>query len=58
MVACDPGPDKYLIRKIAKHYPQEIQVAIITRGVVTINEFEQVLLEFMSLRIDTREASP
>ena len=52
-----PIPDKYLIRKISKHYPHEVQVAIITRGVVTIDDFEQVLLEFISLRNDTREAN-
>ena len=46
--------DQYLIRKIAKHYSQGVQIAIITRGVTTINEFEQVLSEFMDLRSETR----
>ena len=32
-----PIPDKNLIRKMTKHYPHETRVAIITRGVVTIN---------------------
>ena len=47
-----PISDRHLIRKIARHYPHEIEVAIITRGVSTISEFEQVLLEFMSIRND------
>ena len=49
--------DRHLIRKIARHYPHEIEVAIITRGVSTISEFEQVLLEFMSLRNDSRSTN-
>ena len=49
-----PIPEQYLIRKIAKHYSQGVQIAIITRGVTTINEFGQVLSEFMELRSETR----
>ena len=49
-----PIPDQYLIRKIAKHYSQGVQIAIITRGVTTISEFEQVLSEFMGVRSETR----
>ena len=49
-----PIPDQYLIRKIAKHYSQGVQIAIITCGVSTINEFEQVLSEFMGVRSETR----
>ena len=49
-----PIPDQHLIRKIAKHYSQGVQIAIITRGVTTINEFEKVLSEFMGVRSETR----
>ena len=46
--------DRHLIRKLARHYPHEIEVAIITRVVNTITEFEQVLLEFNHLRNGSR----
>ena len=52
-----PISDRHLIRKISRHYPHEIEVAIIMRGVNTIAEFEQVLLEFMNLRNGTRSVS-
>ena len=52
-----PISDRHLIRKIARHYPHEIEVTIITRGVSTIVEFEQVLLEFSSLRNGNRSVN-
>lgn len=45
-----PMTDKHLIRKLARHYNHNIEVAIITRGVKTIPELGQVLHEFMYMR--------
>ena len=46
--------DRHLIRKIARHFHHEIEVAIITRGVDNIQQFEQLLQEFMTVRGDSR----
>lgn len=45
--------DQHLIRKLARHYNHNIEVAIITRGVSTIQEFQQVLYEFSNMRQNT-----
>lgn len=42
--------EQHLIRKLARHFNHNIEVAIITRGVTTMQEFQQILCEFMNLR--------
>ena len=41
--------DRHLIKKLARHYNREIQVAVVTRGITTINNFETVLREYMNV---------
>ena len=41
--------DRQLIKKLARHYNREIQVAVVTRGIITINNFEILLREYMSV---------
>ena len=41
--------DRHLIKKLARHYNREIQIAVITRGITTINSFELLLHEYMGI---------
>ena len=41
--------DRHMITKLARHYSREIQIAVVTRGVTTINSFEALLREYMSI---------
>ena len=36
-------------RKLARHYNREIQIAVVTRGVTTNNNFEVFLQEYMGI---------
>lgn len=42
--------DQHLIKKLARHYDREIQIAVVTRGVRSISEFGTLLLEYMSVK--------
>lgn len=42
--------DQQLIRKMARHFSKEIEIAVLTRGVKDICEFEQLLQEFQHIR--------
>lgn len=41
-----PMSDQHLIRKLARHFGKEIEVAMITRGVTRVDQFENLLREF------------
>ena len=41
--------DRHLIKKLAQHSNREIQIAMVTRGVTTINNFEILLREYMGI---------
>lgn len=41
--------DHHLIKKLARHYEREIQIAVVTRGIRTINSFENLLREYMNI---------
>lgn len=45
-----PISDQHLIRKLARHYSKEIEVAIITRGVQQVDQFESLLNEFATIQ--------
>lgn len=51
--------DRHLIKKLARHYEREIQIAVITRGIVNISSFENLLKEYMSIapRMYNREVN-
>ena len=38
-----------MITKLARHYNRELQIAVVTRGVTTINGFEALLREYMNI---------
>lgn len=42
-------PDRHLIKKLARHYDREIQIAVVTRGITNINGFESLLREYMGI---------
>ena len=42
--------DRHLITKLARHYNREIQIAVVTRGITTINSFECLLKEYTGIR--------
>lgn len=46
--------DILLIKKLARHYDQSIQYAVVTCGVQTINNFETLLQEFMAIQARDR----
>ena len=41
--------DRHLIKNLARHYNREIQIAVVTRGITTINNFEILLREYMNV---------
>ena len=41
--------DRHLIKKLARHYNRETQVAVVTRGITMINNFEILLQEYMNV---------
>ena len=41
--------DRQLIKKIARHYGREIEVAVVTRDVNTIQNFESLILEYANI---------
>ena len=41
--------DRCLIKTLARHYNREIQVAVVKRGITTINNFEILLREYMNV---------
>ena len=41
--------DRQLIRKIARHFGREIQLAVITRGITTIPNFESLIVEYTQI---------
>lgn len=41
--------DRHLIKKLARHYDRDIQIAVVTRGIQTIGGFESLLREYMSI---------
>ena len=42
--------DKQLIRKIAKHFSRDVQLAVVTRGINTIPNFESLIVEYTQIR--------
>ena len=42
--------DRQLIKKIARHFGQEFEVAVVTRGVNTIQNFESLILEYSNIQ--------
>lgn len=42
--------DRQLITKLARHYDREIQIAVVTRGIRTIEAFEVLLKEYMNIQ--------
>lgn len=42
--------DRYLIKKLGRHFTREIQIAIVTRGIDTISSFEALLREYMEIK--------
>ena len=42
--------DRHLIEKLARHYNKEIQIAVVKKGMTTINSFEVLLHEYMGRR--------
>jgi hypothetical protein len=44
-----PITEQHLIRKLARHYGKEIEVAIITRGINNVEQFEHLLREFATI---------
>lgn len=44
-----PISDHHLIRKLARHYTRDIEVAIMTRGIREIPQFEALLQEYASI---------
>ena len=50
--------DRQLIRKIARHFGREIQLAVITRGITTIPNFESLIIEYTQIHPrNNRESS-
>lgn len=49
-------PDRHLIKKLARHYDREIQIAVVIRGITTINGFEALLLEYMGINTRNQDA--
>ena len=45
--------DKHMITKLTRHYYRELQIAVVTRGVTTINSFETLLCEYMNINTRT-----
>ena len=41
--------DRQLIKKIARHFGREIQLAVITRGITTIPNFESLIVEYTQI---------
>jgi hypothetical protein len=44
-----PITEQHLIRKLARHYGKEVEVAIITRGINNVEQFEHLLREFATI---------
>jgi DNA repair exonuclease SbcCD ATPase subunit len=44
-----PITEQHLIRKLARHYGRDIEIAIITRGINTVAQFEHLLREFTKI---------
>lgn len=42
--------DQHLIRKLARHFNRDIQIAVVTRGIQTIAGFESLLREYMAIK--------
>lgn len=42
--------DNQLIRKISRHFGREIQLAVVTRGIVTIPNFESLIIEYTQIQ--------
>lgn len=42
--------DRHLVRKIARHYSREIEIAVLTRGISEISGLEVLLQEFMHVK--------
>ena len=42
--------DRQLIRKISRHFGRDLQIAVITRGIVTIPNFEALITEYTSIQ--------
>ena len=42
--------DRQLIRKIARHFGRDIQLAVITRGITTIPNFEPLIIEYTQIQ--------
>lgn len=54
-----PISKKHHIKKLTRHYTREVEIAVITRGIKNINEFELLLHEYSSIRLNptiTRES--
>ena len=50
--------DRQLIKKIARHFEREIQLAVITRGITTIPNFESLIVEYTQIQLrNNREPS-
>jgi hypothetical protein len=45
-----PLSDQQIIKKLARHFTKEVQVAVLTRGVREIAQFEILLGEFMAIQ--------
>jgi myosin heavy subunit len=44
-----PLTDQQIIKKLARHFNQEVEVAVITRGITRVDQFETLLGEFMAI---------
>ena len=42
--------DRQLIRKISRHFGRDLQIAVITRGITTIPNFEALITEYTSIQ--------
>ena len=42
--------DTQLIRKLARHFCKDLQVAVVTRGITSIPDFEALIMEFTSIQ--------
>lgn len=45
-----PISDQHLIKKLARHYHREVEIAVVTRGIRDINQFEALLDEFSKIQ--------
>lgn len=47
--------DSHMIRKLARHYDKEVELAVMTRGIKDIPQFENLLREYMQINGNKHE---